>query len=150
MFCGFRLSDRVFDFLSSRAGLDGRYGDRSPQGPDIGFGDPGALFSGLSDRQNGVVITIGSYELLVQDACSGMNSIFALSAIGVFYVYAFRWHEKIRGLILISLIIPITIMANFLRVITLVLIAYYGVFDKIEGRLRRSDRELHCLSLRLS
>lgn len=91
--------------------------------------------AGYPIAQNGVVIMIGSYELLVQDACSGMNSIFALSAIGVFYVYAFRWHEKIRGLILISLIIPITITANFLRVITLVLIAYYWGVDKIEGPL---------------
>ena len=71
---------------------------------------------GYPIAQNGVVILIGPYELLVQDACSGMNSIFALSAIGVFYVYAFRWHEKIRGLILISLIVPITIFVNFLRV----------------------------------
>jgi exosortase B len=91
--------------------------------------------AGYPIAQNGVVIMIGSYELLVQDACSGMNSIFALSAIGVFYVYAFRWQEKIRGLLLISLIIPITITANFLRVLTLVLIAYYGGVDKIEGPL---------------
>ena len=91
--------------------------------------------AGYPIAQNGVVILIGPYELLVQDACSGMNSIFALSAIGVFYVYAFRWHEKIRGLILISLIIPITIVANFLRVVALVLMAYYGGADKIEGPL---------------
>src|SRR6201994_4432195 len=81
----------------------------------------------------GVVIQIGPYQLLVQDACSGMNSIFALSAIGVFYVYAFRWHEKIKGLILLALIIPITITANFLRVVALVLIAYYFGVEKIEG-----------------
>jgi exosortase B len=91
--------------------------------------------AGYPIAQNGVVIMIGSYELLVQDACSGLNSIFALSAIGVFYVYAFRRHEKIRGLILMSLIIPITISANFLRVIALVLIAYYGGVDKLEGPL---------------
>lgn len=91
--------------------------------------------AGYPIAQNGVVILIGPYQLLVQDACSGMNSIFALSAIGVFYVYAFRWHEKIRGLILIALIIPITITANFLRVLALVLIAYYAGVDKIEGPL---------------
>jgi exosortase B len=88
---------------------------------------------GYPVAQNGVVIQIGPYQLLVQDACSGMNSIFALSAIGVFYVYAFRWHEKIRGLILMALIIPITIAANFLRVVALVLIAYYFGVEKIEG-----------------
>jgi exosortase B len=91
--------------------------------------------AGYPVAQNGVVILIGPYQLLVQDACSGLNSIFALSAIGIFYVYAFRWHEKIRGLILISLIIPITIAANFLRVLALVLIAYYAGVDKIEGAL---------------
>jgi exosortase B len=91
--------------------------------------------AGYPIAQNGVVILIGPYQLLVQDACSGMNSIFALSAIGVFYVYAFRWQEKIRGLVLMTLIVPITIFANFLRVITLVLIAYYGGVDKIEGPL---------------
>src|SRR5437868_10679803 len=90
---------------------------------------------GYPIAQNGVVIQIGPYQLLVQDACSGMNSIFALSAIGVFYVYAFRWHEKIRALLLLALIIPITVTANFLRVIALVLIAYYGGPDKIEGPL---------------
>jgi exosortase B len=89
--------------------------------------------AGYPIAQNGVVIQIGPYQLLVQDACSGMNSIFALSAIGVFYVYAFRWHEKIRSLILLALIIPITITANFLRVVALVLIAYYGGVEKIEG-----------------
>jgi exosortase B len=91
--------------------------------------------AGFPIAQNGVVILIGPYELLVQDACSGMNSIFALSAIGIFYVYAFRWQQKIRGLILMALIIPITIFANFLRVVVLVLIAYYGGVDKIEGPL---------------
>jgi exosortase B len=91
--------------------------------------------AGYPIAQNGVVILIGPYQVLVQDACSGMNSIFALSAIGVFYVYAFRWHEKIRGLILIAMIIPITIAANFLRVLALVLIAYYAGVDKIEGPL---------------
>ena len=89
--------------------------------------------AGYPIAQNGVMIMIGSYQLLVKDACSGMNSIFALSAIGVFYAYAFRWGEKIRSLILLSSIVPITIAANFIRVITLVLIAYYGGPDLLEG-----------------
>ena len=88
---------------------------------------------GFPIAQNGVVIQIGPYQLWVQDACSGMNSIFALSAIGVFYVYAFRWDVKIRAFLLMALIIPITITANFLRVLTLVLITYYFGVDKIEG-----------------
>jgi exosortase B len=90
---------------------------------------------GYPIAQNGVMIMIGSYQLMVKDACSGMNSIFALSAIGVFYVYAFRSDTKIRGLLVLAAIVPITIVANFIRVLALVLIAYYGGIDALEGTL---------------
>jgi len=89
--------------------------------------------AGYPVAQNGVMILIGSYQVLVKDACSGMNSIFALSAIGVFYAYAFRWKSKIRGVFLLAAIVPITIAANFIRVITLVLITYYGGIDLLES-----------------
>ena len=88
---------------------------------------------GYPVAQNGVMIMIGSYELIVKDACSGMNSIFALSAIGVFYVHEFVGENLLRKLILIAAIVPITILANFFRVITLVLGAYYLGVDRIEG-----------------
>jgi exosortase B len=91
--------------------------------------------AGYPVAQNGVVIMIGSYQVLVKDACSGLNSIFALSAIGIFYVYEFRWGAKIRSLFLLAAIIPITVLANFLRVMTLVLIAYYGGVDRLDGFL---------------
>jgi exosortase B len=90
---------------------------------------------GYPVAQNGVVIMIGPYQLLMKDACAGMNSIFALSAIGMFYVYAFRWQSKIRSIILLAAIIPITILANFIRVMLLVLIAYYGGIELIDGVL---------------
>ncbi len=83
--------------------------------------------------QNGVMIMIGSYELLVKDACSGINSIFALSAIGIFYVHEFVNNNWTRRVILIASIIPITILANIVRVIVLVLGAYYFGPDRIEG-----------------
>ena len=93
-----------------------------------------ALYAaGFPIAQNGVMIMINGYELLVKDACSGMNSIFALSAIGVFYAYAFRRNEKLRSLLLLLSIVPITILANFIRVVTLVLIAYYGGVDLLDG-----------------
>jgi exosortase B len=88
---------------------------------------------GYPIAQNGVMIMIGTYQLLVKDACSGMNSIFALSAIGVFYVYAFRSESKLRGLILLAAIVPITILANFLRVLAEVLFSYYVGADQLEG-----------------
>ena len=83
--------------------------------------------------QNGVMIMIGPYELMVKDACSGMNSIFALSAIGIFYVREFVHHNWVRSIILIASIIPITILANFFRVLALVLASYYMGVDRVEG-----------------
>ena len=91
--------------------------------------------AGYPIAQNGVVIMIGPYQLLMKDACAGMNSIFALSAIGMFYVYAFRWESKIRALILLATIIPITIIANFIRVVSLVLITHYGGVELVDGPL---------------
>lgn len=81
------------------------------------------------------MIVIGPYQLLVKDACSGMNSIFALAAVGVFYAYVFHRKEKIRSLLLWIATIPIAIVANFLRVLALVLLAYYGGVDKLQGAL---------------
>jgi len=89
--------------------------------------------AGYPVAQNGVMIMIGSYQLLVKDACAGMNSIFSLSAIGVFYVYAVSTGSKIHNLILLLAILPITIAANFVRVLVLVLIAYYVGIDAVEG-----------------
>jgi exosortase B len=83
--------------------------------------------------QNGVMIMIGAYQLMVKDACAGMNSIFALSAIGVFYVHTFVHKSPTRKLILLLSILPITVAANFARVTALVLIAYYVGIDAIEG-----------------
>ena len=88
---------------------------------------------GYPVAQNGVMIMIGSYQLLVKDACAGMNSIFALSAIGIFYVYAISTGSRIHNAILLLSILPITIAANFLRVLALVLIAYHGGIDAVEG-----------------
>jgi len=88
---------------------------------------------GYPVAQNGAMIMIGSYELMVKDACSGMNSIFALSAIGVFYIHEFVRRKPIRQAILILSIVPITILANVFRVVALVLGAYYIGVDTIEG-----------------
>jgi exosortase len=88
---------------------------------------------GYPIAQNGVIIMIGPYQLMVKDACSGMNSIFALSAIGIFYVHEFARHNWFRSIVLILSIIPITVLANLFRVLALVLGSYYFGVDTIEG-----------------
>jgi exosortase B len=92
----------------------------------------GLYRAGYPIAQNGVMIMIGPYQLLVQDACAGMNSIFALSAIGILYVYM-AGHSLVRNIILLCAAVPIAVAANVIRVASLVLIAYYGGVDAIEG-----------------
>ena len=89
--------------------------------------------AGYPVAQNGVMIMIGPYQLLVKDACAGMNSIFALSAIGFLYVYLAGRSSKIRNLVLLAATLPIAVVANFVRVMALVLIAYYGGIDAVDG-----------------
>ena len=73
----------------------------------------------------GISITIAQYQLLVEDACSGMNSLFGLIAISLFYVYIVHKSSWIHSLILLIAIIPIAILANIIRVIILILITYH-------------------------
>lgn len=82
-------------------------------------------WAGYPIGRSGVTLTIGPYQLLVADACAGINSIFALEAIGVFYMSIANHTNKIRNILLASLIIPISFISNVARVIVLVLITYY-------------------------
>ena len=80
---------------------------------------------GYPVARSGVVLTIGQYELLVADACSGLHSMFSLSAMGLLYLYLMRRTSVIRNLILIASILPIAFAANVIRVMILVLVTYY-------------------------
>jgi exosortase B len=75
--------------------------------------------------RQGVVLYIAQYELLVEDACSGMNSLIGLSAISLFYIYIMRRSSWAYSLLLTALVIPIAILANIVRIMTLVLITYF-------------------------
>jgi exosortase B len=75
--------------------------------------------------RNGVVLTIGQYQLLVADACSGLHSMFSLSAMGLLYLYLMSHTNWARNAILVSAILPIAFAANVVRVIILVLVTYH-------------------------
>ncbi len=82
-------------------------------------------WSGYPIARTGVMLSIGPYQLLVADACSGLNSMFSLSALGLFYTYLVQRASWTHNLILLASIIPIAFFANVIRVILLVLITYY-------------------------
>lgn len=80
---------------------------------------------GLSVSRTGVIIQVDQYDILVAAACSGLNSIISLSAIGLFYIYI-RHNANWRYAILLMIaIVPVAILANFVRVLLLILITYF-------------------------
>lgn len=83
----------------------------------------------------GVRIFIGQYELLVAAACSGLNSLISLTAITLFYVYLRHQAEWRYALLLVLLVIPIALLANFIRVIILILLTYHAGEATAQGFL---------------
>lgn len=80
---------------------------------------------GIPLVQEGVTMTVGPYQLLVEDACSGLNSLVGLIAITLFYIYLLRNASWRYSLFLVCLIIPIAILANVIRIVTLILLTYF-------------------------
>ena len=75
--------------------------------------------------REGVTLFVAQYQLLVEDACSGMNSLVGLIAISLFYIYLMRGSSLWYAIFLTCLVIPIAICANILRVIVLILLTYF-------------------------
>ncbi|WCL53172.1 exosortase V [Gimibacter soli] len=81
--------------------------------------------AGYEIAQNGVILYIGQYQLLVKDACVGLNSMHSLAAVGVLYIYLIKPQNWMHTALLVLFILPAAYAANVLRVIILVLITFY-------------------------
>jgi exosortase B len=75
--------------------------------------------------RSGVMITVGPYELLVADACSGLNSMLSLAALGALFIHLKGSGGRLHAALLVASIVPIAFAANIVRVIALVLITYH-------------------------
>jgi exosortase B len=82
-------------------------------------------WAGYPIARSGVIISVGPYQLMVADACSGLKSMFSLSAMGLLYVYLQGHKSPWRNGFLISLLLPIAFVANVVRVIVLILVTYH-------------------------
>jgi exosortase B len=80
---------------------------------------------GYPVAHDGVIISIGQYQLLVSDACSGINSMFSLSAIGLLYLYVMRYRNWAHIGLIVASLLPIAFFANIARVIFIVLVTYH-------------------------
>lgn len=73
----------------------------------------------------GVMLSVGPYQLLVADACAGLTSMFTLEALGLLYMNLMNYTHVRRNIVLALLIIPISFVANIVRVMILVLVTYH-------------------------
>ena len=81
--------------------------------------------AGYPIAHTGVILNVGQYQLLVADACSGLNSMFSLSALGLLYLYLMRHKSWLHNGLILASLLPIAFCANIVRVIILVLVTYH-------------------------
>ncbi|QZA78230.1 exosortase B [Deefgea tanakiae] len=80
---------------------------------------------GYPVSRSGVIIQIGQYQMLVADACAGLHTLFTLEAIGLLYLNLMGYKNALRNIIVALMVIPISLAANTVRVIVLILITYH-------------------------
>ena len=86
----------------------------------------GLLYAvGYPVARDGVVLAVGQYQLMVADACSGLHSLFSLSALGLLYVHLMAYRSRLHNGLLVASILPIAVVTNFIRVIVLVLVTFH-------------------------
>lgn len=93
---------------------------------------------GIPVYREGVTLYVAQYQLLVEDACAGMNSLFGLISISLFYIYVLRGAGWRYSLLLVSLIVPVAVLANMVRITLLVLLTWFGGDAVAQGFLHGS------------
>ena len=83
---------------------------------------------GMEVAARGSGLFVDQYELQVAAACSGMNSLFSLAAIGVFYIHVRHDDDWRRAALLALAIVPVALGTNLIRVILLLVAVHvWGV-----------------------
>ena len=85
----------------------------------------GLYLVGYPISRTGVTITIGQYQMLVADACSGLHSMFSLAALGTLYMFILNRKSRLHNALMLAVILPIAFVSNLVRVTFLVLITYH-------------------------
>ena len=81
--------------------------------------------AGYPVSRSGVILGLGPYRLLVADVCSGLHSLIFLSALGVLYIHLSSQRTRLHQRLLLLALVPIALVANFIRVLALMLITYH-------------------------
>ncbi len=91
--------------------------------------------AGIPISREGVTLFVGSYQLLVEDACSGMNSMVGLVAVSLLYIYLLRASNLRYAAVLTAATIPIAVIGNIIRIMTLILLTHFWGDEAAQGFL---------------
>jgi exosortase D (VPLPA-CTERM-specific) len=89
---------------------------------------------GITVHLEGNVIDIGTMQLQVVEACSGLRYLLPLTALA-YIVAVFRGSSLVRGLVLLAAAAPITIVMNSLRIALTAVFSEYAGVNTAEGFL---------------
>lgn len=93
---------------------------------------------GIPVAREGVTIYVAAYRLLVEDACSGLNSLVGLIAVSLLYIYLLRGSNVRYAALLVAATIPIAVLGNILRIMTLILLTYFFGDEVAQGFLHQA------------
>lgn len=99
-----------------------------------GLGAWGIELFGITVHLEGNIIDIGSMQMQVVEACSGLRYLFPLMALA-YIVAVFHRTSVTRGVLLLLAAIPITIFMNSLRIALTAVFAEYISINTAEGFL---------------
>lgn len=81
--------------------------------------------AGYPVGRQGVILQVGQFQLLVADACAGLQTVLTLEAMGLLYLNVVTHAAAFRNIVLAMLIVPISFAANVIRVMVLTLVTYH-------------------------
>lgn len=74
--------------------------------------------------RNGLLMSIGGKEVFMGPACSGFRSLITMISLGAVYAYISKG-SKLHKWILLSLVIPLALLGNLIRVTGMCLVTFY-------------------------
>jgi exosortase B len=81
--------------------------------------------AGYPVARSGVMLAVAQYQMLVADACSGLNSLYSLAALGLLYVHLTAPRSVARAACLLAAVVPFALTANLVRVLLLILVTFH-------------------------
>ncbi len=86
----------------------------------------------LPVQRDGMLLSMGQARVFVGEPCSGFRSLVSMFALALVYVHLIRLPALRKG-IMLAAVVPLALVGNLLRVISLSLVTYYFGQEAGEG-----------------